>query len=246
LGVLLAWAFDATRFYIQQRPFHAVWDGIIGDQRHIPIVIGGIKQGGFHPENTPPGSETPLPSNVHLIAAQDTIASSLLQQRLVRVYGIDSAITESEGFNELRSTFVTVGGSSVNETTYDILVQRKLDKKFKMFYPEHYAIDAFDGTRYDPDITPDKKSIVKDFGFIMVGPNPYDQKKTVCVLFGIWPQGTGAALDALIDPDTESVLGRKFIEKLHTHRSVLAVVETVVNGLQQGRPVFVKVRDLAQ
>jgi hypothetical protein len=116
-----------------------------------------------------------------------------------------------------------------------------------MFYPEHYAVDGADGKRYDAELVPpapENGSIVKDYGFIIVGPNPYDKQKTVCLAFGIWPPGTKAALDALTDPDMTSGYGREFIEKLKTHRGVLAVVETEVHGPQQGRPVFVKVRDL--
>jgi hypothetical protein len=63
--------------------------------------------------------------------------------------------------------------------------------------------------------------------------------------FGIWPQGTSAAIEALIRPDSVSPLGTQFIAKVKQGKGVVAVVETRVTGLQQGRPTFVKVRDLA-
>jgi hypothetical protein len=247
LGAVLTWAIDRIHIGIQQRPFHGVWDPIIENEGRVPIVIGGIKQVSFHPQGTGPKKESKLPANVHLVGVQDATASALLQQRLARVYGKDTAIVEPEGFSDFKSTFVSVGGWSVNSVTYDILVLRKLDAKFQMFYPEHYAVDGADGKRYDAELVPpapENGSIVKDYGFIIVGPNPYDKQKTVCLAFGIWPPGTKAALDALTDPDMTSGYGREFIEKLKTHRGVLAVVETEVHGPQQGRPVFVKVRDL--
>ena len=243
MGVILAWAVDTARIHIQQRPFRAVWDNIIGDQRSIAIVIGGMKQESFHPEHTPSNSVSKVPQNVHLLGVQDAIASSLLQQRLVSVYGMGALISEPIDFNDIRSTFISVGGWSVNARTYDVLVQNKLDAKFQMFYPEHYAVDGFDGKRYNAELDADK-NVVKDYGFIIVGQSPYDQEKMVCVAFGIWPQGTSASLHALIDPDVKSQLGREFIAKLRTHQGVLAVVETRVSGLQPGRPVLIKVRDL--
>jgi hypothetical protein len=247
LGIVLAWAVDAITIHIEERPFHSVWDSIIGNQGRIPIVIGGIKQGAFRPEFTPPLSESKLPDNVHLIGVQDAIASSLLQQRLVKVYGKDSVISEPEVFSEIRSTFVSVGGWSVNATTYDILVQRKIDAKFHMFYPEHYAVDEADAKKYETafiELENGKKSIIKDYGFIIIGPNPYDREKMVCLVFGIWPQGTSAALEALIEPDIKSDLGREFIKKVQARQGVLAVVDTEVKGFEQGRPVFRRVRVL--
>jgi hypothetical protein len=111
-----------------------------------------------------------------------------------------------------------------------------------MFYPDHYAVDSADGKSYRAD--EQNGQITKDYGFILIGPNPYDTQKTVCLAFGIWPYGTKAALETLTHPDSTSLLGREFISKVKGHKGVLAIVETKVTGLQQGRPTFVKVRNL--
>jgi hypothetical protein len=244
LGLLLAWAGEHVHIYFQKRPFHAVWDHILRDQRTVPVVIGGLKRPVFQPIHVERLAQ--LPKNVPLVGVQEAIGISLLREELVGAFGSNSiGLYEAEEFgaDKTRSSFISVGGSSINEVTYDLLVQRKLDTKFRMIYPDHYAVDGADGITYRAE--QQDGLITKDYGFIIVGPNPYDSQKTVCLAFGIWPQGTSAAIEALIRPDSVSPLGTQFIAKVKQGKGVVAVVETRVTGLQQGRPTFVKVRDLA-
>lgn len=186
-----------------------------------------------------------LPENVPLLGVQEAIGISFLRQNLTNEFGVRAFnLVEDSGFNSRKTSasFVSVGGSSINDITYDMLVEQKLDKYFKMIYPDHYAVDEADGETYRAQLQ--NGLISKDYGFILIGRNPYDTNKFVFLAFGIWPQGTRAALDALADPDLHSPKGQEFIEKIKEGKGVVAIVEIKVSRLDQGHPTFVKVRDL--
>ncbi|HEV8490963.1 MAG TPA: hypothetical protein VGR76_01780, partial [Candidatus Angelobacter sp.] len=117
-------------------------------------------------------------------------------------------------------------------------------------YPSHYAedygqIDEKTGHApklYAPDIA--NRRITHDFGFIVIGPNPFDRSRTVCALYGIWPQGTQAAIRALTRPDTRNPLFTELLNRLERHEGVVAVVETNVWSFTAESPRIIAVRKL--
>jgi hypothetical protein len=239
---VISWVGVRVHVYIKQRPLHAIWDSIIAEQQEIPIVIGSVRQREFQPLNA--NSESRLPENVPLLGEQEAVAISTLRQNLAAAYSDKSPrVYEYQSFpdTETHSSFISVGGASINDITGDMLIRHHLDSDLRIFYPDHYARDG--KTRYDA-VLDEENRVVKDYGFIVVGPNPYDSTKTVCLVFGIWPQGTRAALDALTNPDTDSAKGQEFIERVKKHEGTVAVLGVDVNKLSQGRPTFVVVRPL--
>jgi hypothetical protein len=224
---------------------HAIWDNLIRDQNNIPIVVGSTRIEKFYPLRS--HRSATLPKNVPLLGKQEAIGVSLLRQELADAFG-SKAITlyqaEDFGPSKARFNFVSIGGGSINDVTRDFSDEHRIDAKFKMLYPDHYAIDEYDRTTYRAELQ--DGILTKDYGFIIIGPNSYDRRKKVILAYGIWPQGTHAAIEALLRPDIVSPLGQAFVERVKSGRGVVAVVETAVINLEQGPPIFVKVRDLAE
>jgi hypothetical protein len=250
-GMFATWMVHYVQNWIEKRPLHAIWDQIINEQGDIPVVFGGALVKEFYVKHPEGGAESAtvkatLPNNVPLLGVQEAIGISFLRQNLTNEFGVRTlSLYEDSDFKSRKtnSSFISVGGASINDITFEMLVQQRLDKQLKMIYPDHYALDEADGQTYRAERQ--NELISKDYGFIVIGRNPYDVGKLVILAFGIWPQGTKAALDALAEPDTLSQMGRQFIEKIKAGGGVVAVVETKISDLQQGRPHFVKVRDLA-
>jgi len=249
-GMFATWMVHYVQNWIDKRPLHAIWDKIIDEQGDIPVVFGGALVKEFyvkHPEGGVDAAvvKASLPNNVPLLGVQEAIGISFVRQNLANEFGVRTiSLYEDIDFSSRKTnaSFVSVGGASINDITFEMLVEHKLDRQFKMVYPDHYALDEADGQTYRAERQ--NELISKDYGFIVIGRNPYDTNKLVILAFGIWPQGTRAALDAIAEPDTQSQIGQQFIEKVKAGKGVVAVVETKVSSLQQGRPHFVKVRDL--
>jgi hypothetical protein len=240
LGIALSWAVVQVHIYTTRRPLHAIWNNIIAEQTDIPIVIGNTRVKEFQPLDT--NSSSRLPANVPLLGEQEAVAISHLREKLTAAYSDKNvSVYEYQSFStiETHASFISIGGASINAITGDML-KHQLDANLRIIYPNHYAVDG--GTRYDATVNQGR--VTKDYGFIIVGPNPYDSSKTVCLAFGIWPQGTSAALNALTDPVTDSDLGRQFLERVKKHQGVVAIVSVDVNQLSQGRPHFEVVRPL--
>lgn len=255
-GSFLTWFVPYIQDLIAQKTLHEIWDNVLRGQSTIPIVYGVNNVKGFILDSDL-GKEKAvlLPKNVPMLGVPEAIGIAHVSRYLASAFGKNRLIfEESDQFNlgKTVSSFVSIGGASINKVTHDLLDERRLDSKFKMIYPDHYAIDEADGNQYKPEKKSDpnaldKKNdfiVTKDYGFIIAGPNPYNSQKIVVLAFGIWPQGTSAALETLINPDINGNLGKLFIEKIKLGKGLVAIVETDVAGLQRGRPKFVKVRDL--
>lgn len=257
----IVWSYSRVRKCIDTRPFTQVWEEILGDETDVPIVVGDIKSMRF-PIQGQTVVDVPLPPNVPLIGIQDAMAAAELKEALAS--GAPPRKSRIIVRGELKeSSFVVLGGPSINETAYE-LVQRfdeadgvfhsskdVLDKKFVMRYPSHQAEDRTKQKkdrsgplRYEATIENGK--VMMDYGFILIGPNPYNPKKRACVVLGLWPHGTYAAIQALIHPDNKTEKERELLEKIKEGRDILAVVQTSVNELSPGYPRVVDVRDLSK
>jgi len=240
----LGYAASLGRSWLTNRPFKQIWQGIAQDQRTVPIVMGDVTFKEFPLPDYLQSKTARLPGNVSLVGVDDAMGVSLLREALVNRFGVIDAplifAGEADPF-VTTSSFVSVGGASVNRMTHRVLDLRKLDSKLKMIYPDHYAVDEKDNQPYRAE--EQEGRVTSDYGFIIVGPSPFNPHKTVCVVFGIWPQGTRAAIQALVDPES-SPKGKELVDRIKDNRRVVAIVRTEVTNLNQGPPQLVKVRDL--
>jgi hypothetical protein len=244
LGRIWDWRSFKANFDGQQAPFHEIWDPILEGANSIPIVIGGIRAEGF----TPIGTDKPvrLPRNVLLVGVEDGAGMSLLRESLVRAFGRNKRPTlhQPDDFGDnIKTSFVSVGGPSVNKVTGRILAYTI---GIQMVYPADLLDDpyAMIGQRKFSAEQDPQGNVTKDVGFIIVKPNPFAPDHTVCVVFGIWPYGTSAALEELSTPDMTNTHFKEFVRQAKLHAPFVAVVETKVEGLQHGTPDLVEVDPL--
>jgi hypothetical protein len=236
--VVFAWA----RRFLRQRPFHKIWDPVVADAQDIHIVYADMVLPEFEIGGTSEKSHLPL--NVPLLPAQEAVGISDVYRALHHNYGKRRIhLHSARDFRQYNETVVCIGGPSVNKATKEFLSNRRLDSKFRMIYPQHRAEDDADGEQYTCEERDEE--ITSDYGFIFIAPNPLAKAHTICALFGIWPQGSRAAAQMLVDPARSDPRFKDFVSRVKDRSGVLGIVKTEVHGLEIGDPWFVKVRDLA-
>jgi hypothetical protein len=241
VGALVTSIQNRVRNYVKLKPFHIIWDDIINDEENIYIAVSDIPLDEFPIIESNTTSQ--LPSNVPLLGVQEAVGLAELRQALKVAYP-SKKITPylSKEFTFYNSSFISVGGSSVNLATYEILINNNLDTEVKIVYPDHYAIETRDNVEYKPYLI--KNKIKEDYGFIIIHRNPFNFEKTVCMLFGVWPQGTLAAIQTMIELNIKQKYVKQLINLRKKKCPVLVIVKTKVVGLGQGSPEIIRVRKL--
>jgi hypothetical protein len=230
----------------RRRPFGKLWDAIVGNADEVHIVYADVALPEFDIPTVK--AKRDLPRNVPLLGVQEAVGLSDLYRSLHGYYGDRRhnkkkiQLHSARDFNEFNETIVCLGGPSVNRVTDQFLNHRRLDSKFRMVYPQHQAEDAVDATSYD--CVEEDGEIVRDYGFILVAKNPLNPRHTVCTLFGIWPQGSRAAVKTLVEPAPADEHYKDLLARVKARSGALAVVQTEVAGIDPGEPSFVKVRGL--
>jgi SAM-dependent methyltransferase len=138
-----------------------------------------------------------LPNSVRLIGLLDGLALHRLQDILTKTF--DSKAIElrmHDRFDEQTSPIISIGGASVNEMTGSILSKSFLQRGISMTYPSH--ILRVLGDQFSAEIVADR--IEADYGVLLVSKNKWNEEVGCCVIFGIYPAGTSAAVRLLEDP----------------------------------------------
>lgn len=243
LGALLTVIQNKIRNYIKLKPFHIIWDNILNHEENIYIAVSDIPLNEFPilEENT----TAKLPNNVPLLGVQEAVGLAELRQAMKIAYPNKKVSpTLSRDFKFYTSSFIAVGGPSVNLATYEILINNKLNHNIEMVYPEHYAIDKKNDIEYKPYLI--NNEIKEDYGFIIINRNPFNRNKTVCLIFGVWPQGTLAAIQVMTELNIEKKYVKNLTTLINRKRSVLVIVKTKIAGLVQGTPEIVLLRELME
>ncbi|MEH1937346.1 MAG: hypothetical protein V7L14_27295 [Nostoc sp.] len=241
LGAFITTIQNKIRNYIRLKPFHLIWDNIFDDEENIYIAVSDIPLDKFpiFKQN----STSQLPNNVSLLGVQEAVGLAELRQAMKIAYPNKKIYPDiSRDFNFYTSSFISVGGPSVNSTTYEILINSKLKNQIEIVYPEHYAIDKKNNVEYKPDLI--RNEIKEDYGFIIVNRNPFNPNKTVCLFFGVWPQGTRAAIQTMIELNVKEKYVRQLTKLIKRKCPILVIVKTKVVGLVQGTPEIVLLREL--
>lgn len=245
----------------EQGPFNDTWIGILGTQQVVPIIVSDVPGKEF---SLPPYGTSRLPKNVPLVGVPEALGIAELREALTQ--GSQKRHPELHvrgeyGRNVTELSFVSVGRPSVNEMTRNLVASWNenekddnkklifengvtLDGKLVIHYPSHYVVDGGQGTSTPYRAQEKDGRIVKDYGFIVIGKSPYQEGRMVCAVFGVWPQGTQAAVEALIRPDSTSDYGKQLLKRIRERRGVVAIVETQVRGLSAEGPKLVAVRPL--
>jgi hypothetical protein len=241
VGAGATYAIARGRRAIQRRPFHQIWNALLGDAEVVNIVYADVALPEF--EIAEMREKSRLPRNVPLLGVQEAVGLAAVAGALRQHYGNRRIeVNSARDFHQYEETVISIGGPSVNRVTKEFLEKHKLDSKFSITYPAHVAADAADGSEYRCDERDDE--IVGDYGFIFIAPNPLNPSNTVCILFGIWPQGSRAATKMLVEPERSDPHFKDFLARVQARSGVFAVVKSAVMGLRPGEPKFIKVRGL--
>jgi hypothetical protein len=249
----------------QRRPFAKMWAALLRDQKTVPIIIADVPAQEFAIPRF--HTKSRLPANVPLLGLQDALGVSELTSKLSEAgWAPQLHTTEESGVLMHQYSFVSIGGPSVNGATYELVASceevanggrgkvilhgNMLDSKLIIFYPSHEVEDLGTSPPGKFMATKSNSGLSVDYGFIEIGPNKYVSGQytggqNAIAVFGLWPPGTQAAIDALIYPDTSSVLGKRMQSMIKNNQPLVAVVEVSVTNLSTPNPpMLVAVRPL--
>ncbi len=230
--------------------FYSLMDTILKSEAVVPLVVPHIRTAAFHVLRSPSNAISP-PENVSFIGLQEALGVATFRQTLSGAYPQKRfPLATPPNFALQDCTCICIGGPFANELTSHLLYHCNLISDFELKAPDPVARDLRTGQTYAAVKIPASASsqagetLLSDFGFIVVASNPYNPEKSICLAFGLWPQGSQAALRYLLAPRSESQLEKKFLRMVSLRQGVLAIVETKVHELTQGEPRLVNVREL--
>lgn len=244
VGAILALLFQRLKQLIDLFPSRRLLKTLIPPESNIYIAIASIELKEF--SLIMGKGKADLPTNVNLIGLHDALGAAYLQDSLKRLFRKKNfTLCSADSFTCFDGAIITLGGSSVNRITHALLDDRKLDKSFEVKYPEHFAVDHYEGQdrRFDATVRQIDKSIVEDYSFILVAPSPFNLRRKVCVLQGLWPYGTWGAIYAMINPRATGLY--KAWKKLKNRKKgFLAILTVPVADDFPGIPRLVSIREI--
>jgi len=228
---------NKTKNIIKGRPIKNIWDQFIVKDK-INLIFPSFVQSKF---NIPfLNTESRIPKNVKLLPLAEGFAISEMVRVLKKIYPKkEIAFHESDSYSDKTSSFISIGGPSVNRITHILLNIQKIDKYFKIVYPDHYAIDRLDNVEYHAQ--EESESIVNDFGFIFFTENPFNKDAKVCIVCGVWANGTNSAIQALI---SSKKLQKQIKKEMKSKKNFIFITKSNVSGNVTGKPVLVKSRQI--
>jgi hypothetical protein len=85
--------------------------------------------------------------------------------------------------------------------------------------------------------------LISDIGVIIWMRSPYNPDLRLCILFGLWPPGTFAAVDAFLQKSVgDKKQQHEFTHFVRSGQNCVAIVEANISALTIGRPAIKKVR----
>jgi hypothetical protein len=191
-----------------------------------------------------------LPTNAPLLPSSFAISTAALYAFVAERYHKRKKVLlhfDNDNWGAESHSFVSIGGPFVNEVPKYVL-DRKLVPKFTIT-DVPTAID--DGIEYKAEreggATSPEAPLSVDYGFVIIIRNPWDtskqNRKRLCIVFGLWPQGTQAAFAAMLgDHESSSAKYRQLYRAVARNRDVIAIVRVSVRGMLVERGQIVKVR----
>jgi hypothetical protein len=226
-------------------------DSLLGGTTDVRILVSRLRS----PTYTRLGTEEQLTLPDNSFVLPDSIAIAELYSEIRKRYGTHRRLPRPEHSysSDMRdSHLIVLGGPYVNEVAHYIFDNKLVP---------HFAItDTFgcvdDNVHYDAvvEVKSSRTVLTRDYGFIVCLPNPYNPTGLrACLIFGLYPQGTLAAVRVLVDPffagDRHGVKQRRsyakqFVSHIRRGRNCVAIVEVAVDPASPllGECNFVKVR----
>jgi len=217
-------------------------DLIFKHEDYVHAIISHMKQTSFQPiglTNTIilPNNSLFLPSSIATsIVLLSIYCHNKYGTRKTPMFHYDHDTWDAQDHN-----FISVGGPFVNPLVKSILDSKKIPEFLIDQIPT--ALDK--GTRYQAErenTAAQDAPIIKDYGFIIYMQNPYNPAKKICILFGLWPQGTQGAVETILGQANRSALFNQFYRYVRKGQDVIGVVQVTVTGLLVGKAEIIKFR----
>jgi 2-polyprenyl-3-methyl-5-hydroxy-6-metoxy-1,4-benzoquinol methylase len=202
-----------------------------------------------------------LPNSVRLIGLLDALALHRLLDTLVKTFDLKAIeLRMHDRFDQQTNPIISVGGASVNEMTGSILSKTFLQRGISMSYPAH--ILRVLGEHFVAEIVADR--VEADYGILLISRSKWNEDVGCCVVFGIYPAGTSAAVRLIEDPMRTRLLEsltqlsafnvwlRLLLDRVRVRRFSELVADWVVvvkcelsgDGLHPGEPRIVVAKKL--
>jgi hypothetical protein len=140
-----------------------------------------------------------------------------------------------------KHNFIALGGPYVHKTVKEVL-DRGLVPGFTIEDGPivHDEGDIFQAGRNGNS---PESPLSSDIGIIIWMRNPYNTSRKLCILFGLWPPGTFAAVDAFLQKSAGDHKWKcKFRRIVKSGQNCIVIVETSISSLTRGVPTILKVR----
>jgi hypothetical protein len=228
--------------YIFRR--RSIIDIIFANEQSIHLVTSHMIQTSF--QRIRDGHPVSLPKNAPFLPSNIAIGVTLIYSYAHRRYGDKKEVLlhfDDENWGGDEHAFISIGGPFVNKFV-QMVVDDKHIPKFDISDNMPTARDesnSYQAVRNAPN-QPDA-SIVTDYGFLIYMKNPRNPNTRVCLAFGLWPQGTQAAINVLLNPGGRYGLVKQFYNAIRRDTNVIGIVRVNVKGLILDRPQLVKVRE---
>src|SRR6202035_1236390 len=185
--------YDSLKRFFRERKTRRLLRAILSDGE-IAVLVPSITQKEFYIPIV--GTCSSIPRNIPLMPFSEAIAISLMFTALRSVFSGKRLRLESATSADFAGHVIAIGGPSVNEATHALLNNQKLSCHLSIHYPEHYVTDGFRQREFRSEMVGGQ--IIDDYGFVIIGRNPYHPAYMAIVLMGVWANGTNSAVQAFL------------------------------------------------
>lgn len=222
----------------------SIMDIIFAKEQFVHLVTAHMMQTSF--ERISDGHHINLPKNAPFLPSNIAIGATLIYSYAHKRYGDRKEVLlhfDDENWGGDEHAFISIGGPFVNKFA-QMAVEHKHIPNFGIVdniptaQDEKNSYQAVRDTSNQPDA-----AIVTDYGFLIHMKNPRNPSIKVCLVFGLWPQGTQAAISVLLNPGRRSGLARRLHRAIRRGTDVIGIVRVNVKGLILDQPQLVKVRE---
>jgi hypothetical protein len=220
---------------------------IFQDEDRVYLVTSHMKQTSFQRIGT--NQVINLPSNAPFLPSNIAISTALINNYARDRYGDRKTAVlhfDNDNWGANAHNFISIGGPFVNEIAKRIIDANSIPEFQITNIPTAVdQTDTYEAERESRSTNPDAP-LATDYGFAIHTKNPFNPEKRIVIVFGLWPQGTQAAVAAVLDPAAPSSRNFKmFYKAVKRGRSVIGIVQVRIRGLILERGELIKVREFS-
>jgi hypothetical protein len=222
----------------------SIIDLIFKKEKYVYIVTSHMRQTSF--ERIGDKQTMQLPKNAPFLPSNVAIGAALVYSYVHDRYaGKKTALLhfDNENWGADDNNYISIGGPFVNKIVKDVL-DANLVPDFRITNVPT-AIDqtiVYEAEREKQSTQPDAPLAI-DYGFLIYMKNPANNKKRICIAFGLWPAGSQAAVSAILNPGKRSNPHvKQLCKSIRRDDNVIGIIRVKIRGLMLEEGELVKVR----